>query len=215
VEPLAPRAGEGGGRDREEDQGRAHRAHGSEVVHPLPHSQSQQIERGEAPEERHRKREHEQPVVGEVYGVAPPHVDGDPDKIEEKRRDIEDVVGPVAPAADEAVGVAEELPRPEVDPPFLGIPGRELRYRDALREEEQQERPDPESDRRKSSRRSDRDQVEVQYGDDVEEDEIPESQGARKLGMRRLAAFVGGVHRGGFYTVTPGNGYERRVAPGA
>jgi hypothetical protein len=69
-----------------------------------------------------------------------------------------------------------------------------------LREKEQKERAEPESDRGEPSGCGNGNQVQVQDRDDIEENEIPETQGARKLGMRRLAAFVGGDHGGGFYT---------------
>ena len=120
VKALASRAGEGGRRDREEDQRRAYRPHASEVVHPLPYSEAAQVERGETPEERHGEREHEAAVIGQGHEVRPADVDGNPDEVEEERRYIEDVVGPVTPAADESVGVTEELPRPEMIPPSPG-----------------------------------------------------------------------------------------------
>ena len=70
-----------------------------------------------------------------------------------------------------------------------------------MREKEQEEGTEPETDRGKSPGRRDRHQVQVQDGDDIEKDEIPETEGARKLGMRRLAAFFGRDHGGGFYNI--------------
>ncbi len=115
MESLAAGAGEGGGGDREEHQGRADRSDASEVVDPFPDTEAEDVQRGEAPEKRHREREHEGAVVGEWERFRPSDVDGDPDEIEEERRDIEDVVRPVAPAAHEAMGVSEDLPRPDVE----------------------------------------------------------------------------------------------------
>jgi hypothetical protein len=81
-----------------------------------------------------------------------------------------------------------------------------------LREKEQQEGADPESDRRKSSGRRDGDEVQVQDGDDVEKDEVPKTQGARKLGMRRFVTQRGilarGLERGLPESLWPGHRVE-------
>ena len=64
------------------------------------------------------------------------HEDGDADEVEHDRRHVEHVVGPVAPAGEESVEVAEDFFGPEIDAAFAGITVGEFDDGDALRPEE-------------------------------------------------------------------------------
>src|SRR5712691_6022325 len=63
------------------------------------------------------------------------HINGDADEVEHDSRHVEHVVGPVAPAGEESVEVAEDFFGPEVDAAFAGIAMGELDDGDALRPE--------------------------------------------------------------------------------
>src|SRR5437016_12855524 len=76
----------------------------------------------------------------------PEHIDRDADEIEHHCRHVEHVVGPVAPAGEESMEVAEDFFGPEVDAAFAGIAVGEFDYGDALRPEEKKQGDDPEPD---------------------------------------------------------------------
>src|SRR5258707_14459022 len=101
------------------------------------------------------------------------HVNGNADEVEHHRRHVEHVVGPIAPAGEESVEVAEDFFGPEVDAAFSGIAMREFDDGDALRPEEEDERGDTEPDSDPTVGCDGRDDVQVEDGDYAEQDEVP------------------------------------------
>src|SRR5260370_11819441 len=73
-------------------------------------------------------------------------VDGNADEVEHDRRHVEHVVGPIAPAGEESMKVAEDFFGPEIDSAFAGIAMGEFDDGDALRPEKKDEGDDPEPD---------------------------------------------------------------------
>src|ERR1700731_4621808 len=96
-------------------------------------------------------------------------VNGDADEVEHDRRHVEHVVGPVAPAGEESVEIAEDFFRPEVDAAFAGITMREFNDGDALRPEEEKKGDDPEPDSDAAVGGDGRNDIQVENGDDEEE----------------------------------------------
>ena len=125
-------------------------------------------------------------VIGEsgVAGAEREHRDAD--EVEHDGRHVEHVVGPVAPAGEESVEVAEDFFGPEIDAAFAGITVGEFDDGDALRPEEKDEGDDPEPDGDAAVGGDGRDDVEVEDGDDEEEDEIAASEGADEVGRGGL-----------------------------
>src|SRR5579864_3881439 len=74
------------------------------------------------------------------------HVDRHTNEVEHHRRHVKHVVGPIAPAGEESVEVAEHFFGPEIHPAFAGIPVREFDDSDALGEEKKKQGDDPEPD---------------------------------------------------------------------
>jgi len=75
------------------------------------------------------------------------NIHGDADEIQHHRRHIEHVVGPVAPAGEKAVEVAEDFFGPKIDSALSGIAVSEFDYGDALRPEKKNKRDEPEPHR--------------------------------------------------------------------
>src|ERR1022692_1390047 len=97
------------------------------------------------------------------------HVDRYTDEVEHDRRHVEHVVGPIAPAGEEAVEVSENFLRPKVDATFAGIAVGEFDHRDTLGPEEKEKRDDPEPDGDATVGGDRGDNVEVEDGDDEEQ----------------------------------------------
>ena len=70
-------------------------------------------------------------------------INRDTDEIKHDSRHVEHVVGPVAPAGQKSVEVAEDFFGPEIHSAFTGITVCEFNYREALRPEEKKKRDDP------------------------------------------------------------------------
>src|SRR5581483_8212260 len=68
------------------------------------------------------------------------------DEVEHDRRNVKHVVGPVAPAGEESVKVAENFFGPEINSAFAGIAMRQLNDGDSLRPKEKYQRDDPQPD---------------------------------------------------------------------
>ena len=117
------------------------------------------------------------------------HVDRHADEIEHHGRHIEHVVGPVAPAGEESVEVAEDFFGPEIDSTFAGIAVGKLDDGNALRPEEKKKGDDPEPDGDAAIGGDGGDDVEVEDGDYEKEDEIAASEGADQV---RLNCGLGG-----------------------
>ncbi len=118
------------------------------------------------------------------------HVDRDADEVEHDGRHVEHVVGPVAPAGEESVEVAEDFFGPEIDSAFAGITVGEFDDGDALRPEEKDEGDDPEPDGDAAVGRDGGDDVQVEDGYYEEENEIAAPEGADEV-------WLGGLGGGG------------------
>src|SRR5579862_6046849 len=117
------------------------------------------------------------------------HINGDADEVQHDRRHVEYVIGPVTPAREESVEVAEDLFGPEVDAAFAGITMCEFDNGDTLRKEEEDQRDDPEPDRDTAVRGDGRDNVQIEHSHDEEQDEIAAPEGADQV---RLSVGLGG-----------------------
>jgi len=67
------------------------------------------------------------------------HVDRDSYEVEHDSRHVEHLVGPIAPAGEKAVEVAEFLLGPEIHTAFAWVPVRQFDHGNALRPEKQQD----------------------------------------------------------------------------
>ncbi len=114
------------------------------------------------------------------------HIDRDADEVKHHGRHIEHVVGPVAPAGEEAVEVAEDFFRPKIDSAFAGITVGEFDDGNALRPEEKKKRDDPEPDSDATVGRDGWDYVQVEDGDNEEENEVAAAEGADEVGLGGL-----------------------------
>ena len=134
-------------------------------------------------------RRGEELVVGKSLMARAQHIDRHADEIQHDRRHVEHVVGPVAPAGEESVEVAEDFFGPEIDAAFAGIAMREFDDRDALRPEEEKKRDDPEPDGDAAVGGDGGNDVEIEDGDDEEQNEIAAAEGADQV---RLVGLGGG-----------------------
>src|SRR5438309_9216164 len=76
----------------------------------------------------------------------PQNVNRNSDEVEHHRRNIKHVVGPIAPAREESVKVAEDLFRPKIDSTFTGVAMGQFDHSNSLRPEKKHERDDPQPD---------------------------------------------------------------------
>src|SRR6266850_366800 len=106
---------------------------------------------------------------------------GDSDEIEHHRGNVHHVVRPIAPAGEKAVEVAENFLRPKVDAAFPRVAMSELDHGNALRPEKKNQRdhPQPDGDAAVSGYR--RNNIQVENGDDKEENEVPLAQNAAQV----------------------------------
>ena len=109
-------------------------------------------------------------------------VDRDADEVEHDGRHVEHVVGPVAPAGEEAVEVAEDFLGPEIDAAFAGIAMGEFDDGDALRPEEEEQGDDPEPDGDAAVGGDGGHDVEVEDGDDEKQHQVASSEDALEVG---------------------------------
>ena len=79
-------------------------------------------------------------VIGKTCVARAQNENRDADEVEHDRRHVEHVVGPVAPAGEKSVEVAEDFFGPEIDSAFAGITVGEFDDGDALRKEKEEER---------------------------------------------------------------------------
>jgi len=125
---------------------------------------------------------------------------GDADEVEHDGRHVEHIVGPVTPAGEESVEVAEDFFGPEIDSAFAGIAVGEFDDGDPLREKEEDQGDDPEPDRHAAVGCDGGDYIQVEDGDYEQEDEIAASESADQVG---LSGGLGGS--GQFKTKTAGS----------
>src|SRR3954462_2615890 len=110
------------------------------------------------------------------------------DEVEHHGRNIKHVVGPIAPAGEESVKVAEDFFRPEIDSTFTGITMGQLDYSNSLRPKEKYERDHPQPDGDAAVRGNRGNHVEVENCDDKQQNQIPTAENTfqvRRLGVRR------------------------------
>src|SRR5579871_3700914 len=103
---------------------------------------------------------------------------GDPDEIEHHRRHVHHVVGPVAPARQKSMKVAEDFFGPEINAALARITMRQFDDGDALRPKKQQQRDDPEPDRDATIGRDRRHNIEIEDGDDEKKHEVETAEDA-------------------------------------
>src|SRR5580704_16876480 len=104
--------------------------------------------------------------------ARPQHKNRNADEVQHDRRHVHHVVGPITPTGKKAVEVAENFLGPEINAAFPGIPVRQLDHRDALRQEKQNQRDDPQPDRDSAIRGNRRQYIQVAYIDDKQEYEV-------------------------------------------
>src|ERR1700727_2975448 len=107
----------------------------------------------------------------------PEHVNRHADEIKHYGRHVEHVVGPVAPAGEESVEVAEDFFGPEVDAAFSGITMSEFDDGDALRPEEKKKGDDPKPDGDAAVGGNGGDDIEIEDGYHEEQHEIAAAEG--------------------------------------
>ena len=138
-------------------------------------SQDEDRREGSAVSERRcRRAEHDE------------HVGGDE---EQQRGEVEQVVHPHAPAADEPVHRAERPAGPRIEAALIRIPARELVHRAGERQKEEAPREHPEHHRRRADARAATDPAEPHDGGHVHRDEITEPEHLAEL--RRISHVVG------------------------
>ena len=180
----AARPRDAGRREHEPDAQKRRQA--ADVLNPLPDREPADVRRGDQREPRERHRGNEHLLIHELGGARfaagerenPRHVD-------EEHRHVEQVVGPIAPAGEKPVRVAEFAARPEIDAALSGMPPREDEDGDRLGDEESGKRDRPQYDRRPAVHGDRRNIVDVDDGDDLQQHEIPAPERARNRRVRR------------------------------
>src|ERR1019366_8923105 len=137
-----------------------------------PDDDAENVEQGEQRKQSEGNARGEELVVGKSLMAGTDHIHRHADEIEHDRRHVEHVVGPVAPAREESVEVAENFFRPEVDTAFAGIAMGEFDDGDALGPEEQEKRDDPEPDGQAAVGGDRRDDVQIKSGYDEQKHKI-------------------------------------------
>ena len=160
---------------------------------------------------RKRRDERERFVIGETCVAGAQDKNRDADEVKHDRRHVEHVVGPVTPAGEESVKVAEDFFRPEIDAAFAGITVGEFDDGDALRKEEKKEGDDPEPDGDAAVGGDGGNYVEIEDGDYEEKDEIAASEGADQVGLG------GGLGGGGqsFVSLAANSRFLTGLSPGS
>ena len=83
--------------------------HAAQIVHPLAHAESTDVQKDCEPKQAEADQEKEEPVLGESGSVFSPRECPNSGQIEKQRGDEEHVGEPVAPAAHEPVKIPEHL----------------------------------------------------------------------------------------------------------
>jgi len=112
--------------------------------------------------------------------------DGDANEIEQNRGHVHHVVGPIAPAGQKTVEVAEDFLGPKVDAAFAGITGGKFDDRDTLRGKKEQQGNDPKPNGYAAVRRNGRNHVQVEHGNHEQQQQIALTENAfeMRLGFR-------------------------------
>src|ERR1700752_3073532 len=111
--------------------------------------------------------------------------DGHAHEVQHDGGHVHHVVGPVAPAGEEPVKVAEDFFGPEIDAAFAGKAVGELDDGNALGPEEKQKVDEPEPDRDATVCGDGGDNVEIEDSADEEENEVEAAEDAAQTRGRR------------------------------
>src|SRR5580704_2435481 len=109
------------------------------------------------------------------------HEHRDSHEVQHDRRDVHHVVGPIAPAGQETMKIAEDLFGPEVHATFTRITMREFDHGDSLGPEEKYQRDDPQPYGDTTVGGNGGDDVQIKYGDDEKQDEVPPAKNAAQM----------------------------------
>ena len=109
----------------------------AEIVDPLPYAQAHDVQHHQNDQQNQRCHQREHLVVRQRLMARAQHKHRDADEVQHHRRHVEHVVGPVAPAGQKSVKVAEDFLGPEIDAAFSGIAVSQFDDGDSLRPEKQ------------------------------------------------------------------------------
>ena len=129
-----------------------------------------------------RRREHVVPVVRQPGLPLPDDIGPDHRRGHQQVGIVQDVVDPVAPAAQKAVPLAEGALGPGVDPALVGVARGEVADGEPLRDEEEERRQHPEPDRARTRGGRGGEPAEAQDRDDIEQHQVAQAHRARQLG---------------------------------
>src|SRR6201981_1991221 len=132
---------------------------------------------------------------------------------------VEHGVGPVAPAGEKSVEVAENFLGPQIDATLSWISMRKLDHRNPLRPEEKQKRDDPEPDRHATVSSDRGDNVQVEHRNHKQKHQVPASQDPLQMwpvvggwiGQKELLTKVSRFHVSKFQGRTKGKIYGRSL----
>src|SRR5271168_2579862 len=125
--------------EADEDHGGDSCADGAEIVDPFSNAKANDVQAHENNQQREGSRECKHFVVAQGFVTGTERENGNADEVEHDRRDVHHVVGPIAPAGEEAVEVAEDFLGPEIDAAFAGIAVGKFDHGNALRPEKKDE----------------------------------------------------------------------------
>src|SRR6266446_7008392 len=106
---------------------------------------------------------------------------GNADEIEHHGGNVHHIIRPIAPAGEKAVEVAENFLRPKIDAAFSRVTMSELNHGNALRPEKKNQRDHPQPDRDAAVGGDRRNNIQVENGDDEEENEVSLAQNAAQV----------------------------------
>src|SRR5450432_1050559 len=98
------------------------------------------------------------------------------DEVQHDGRDVHHVVGPIAPARQEAVELAENFLGPKIHAALSRIAMRQFDNGDTLGPEKHKERNNPEPNRDAAIRSNAGHHVQIEYRDNKERDKVPAAQ---------------------------------------
>src|SRR5215472_1848017 len=102
-------------------------------------------------------------------------------KVQHDGGNVHHVVGPVAPAREKTVKVAEDFLGPQINAAFAWVTVREFDDGDALRPEKKKKRNDPKPDGDAAVCGDGWDNVQVENGNDKEQNEVPAAEDAFEM----------------------------------
>ncbi len=176
-----PDGGKGDGAGHDQQRRRYPCRDASRRLQQAPGPQPEQVQAHASPQRHQDERHGVEPAVGEPRRRRAEQHQEIGGRKQEERGEVEQVVDPQAPAADEPVHRAEGAPGPGIQPALLRMPARQLDDGGGQRQEEQQPRQDPQRHRRLAGARAARDPPQAHDRDDVHRDDVPETEDPLKL----------------------------------